>query len=201
MKIIVISPDALDLREIPAMEGLFAAGLERYHVRKPSWPLPETEAWLRALPVNWRPRLVLHQHHELVKILGLGGRHEKGESQRAAGPSRSCHDLASLRRYLRAFDQVLFGPVFSSITKPGYAPPADFPWKELTSILEGRGSQEKAEVLAIGGVTADRLERCHELGFEGAAVMGAVWGDPEPVQAYVRIIEAANKVGGTRNAA
>jgi thiamine-phosphate pyrophosphorylase len=201
MRIIVISPDALDLREIPVMEGLFAAGLERYHVRKPAWSLAETEAWLRALPVNWRPRIVLHQHHELVKMLGLAGRHEKGESQRASGTSRSCHDLVSLRRYLRAFDQVLFGPIFPSISKQGYGPAPDFPWNELTSVLKGRGSQEKADVLAIGGVTAEGLERCHELGFDGAAVLGALWESPDPVAAYGAVIEAASKLGGARHAA
>ncbi len=183
------------------MEGFFAAGLERYHLRRPSWSLEETEAWLRALPVVWRPRIVLHQHHELVKMLGLGGRHEKGDSQRASGASRSCHDLASLRRYLKAFEQVLFGPVFPSITKPGYAPAPDFPWKELTAILDGRSPQEAVDVLAIGGVTAERLQRCHDLGFEGAAVMGAVWGEPDPVRAYAALIDAASKVGGARHAA
>src|ERR1700677_4731468 len=103
MQIVVISPEDLDPREVPAMEGFFAAGLERYHVRKPAWSAPDLEAWLRALPVTWRPRLVLHQHHALVGALGLGGRHERGDSQRAAGPSRSCHDLPSLRRDMKAF--------------------------------------------------------------------------------------------------
>ena len=83
MRIVVISPDSADPREVPAMEGLFAAGLERYHVRKPSWTEPELEAWLRALPVAWRARIVIHQHHALAGVLGLGGRHEKGDSQRA----------------------------------------------------------------------------------------------------------------------
>jgi thiamine-phosphate pyrophosphorylase len=201
MRIVVISPESADAREVPAMEGLFAAGLERYHVRKPSWTEPELEGWLRALPVAWRPRIVLHQHHALATVLGLGGRHEKGDSQRAEGASRSCHDLASLRRYLRSFDQVIFGPIFPSLTKAGYGPAADFPWIELRAILRGRDDRGRARALAIGGVTADRLERCAELGFDGAAVMGAVWDAPDPVRAFAGILGASERLGATSHAA
>ncbi|HXN35559.1 MAG TPA: thiamine phosphate synthase [Opitutaceae bacterium] len=201
MQIAVISPESTDPRELPAMEGFLAAGLWRYHVRKPSWTERELEAWLRALPVAWRPRLVLHQHHALVATLGLGGRHEKGDSQRAEGESRSCHDLPRLRRYLRSFGQVLFGPVFPSLTKPGYGPAADFPWRELQRILKERDDRGSARVLAIGGVTAERLGRCGELGFDGAAVMGAVWNGPDPVRAFAGILGASEKLGATCHAA
>jgi thiamine-phosphate pyrophosphorylase len=201
MKIVVISPEAADTREVPAMEGFFASGLERYHVRKPSWTAAELEAWIRELPVGWRTRLVLHQHHPLVAVLGLGGCHEKGTSQRAQGMSRSCHDLAALPRYLGTFQQVMFGPVFPSISKAGYGPPADFPWTELKAILTGRSGKRSTCVLAIGGITADSLGRCHELGFDGAAVMGAVWNEPDPARAFEGILDAAGKVEAASHAA
>jgi thiamine-phosphate pyrophosphorylase len=201
MRIVVISPESADPREVPSMEGFFAAGLERYHVRKPAWSAAELEAWVRALPVTWRPRIVVHEHHGLARELGLGGSHEKGDSQRASGPSRSCHDLRALRRYLSSFGDVIFGPVFPSISKEGYAPSPSFPWPELSALLAGRPAQGSARVLAIGGVTAERLARCAELGFDGAAVMGAVWSAPDPVAALRKIMAAAEKVGATRDAA
>jgi thiamine-phosphate pyrophosphorylase len=201
MNIVVISPEAADTREVPAMEGFFAAGLERYHVRKPAWTAAELESWIRGLPVNWRTKLVLHQHHPLVAMLGLGACHEKGGSKRAQGMSRSCHDLTALARYLRTFQQVMFGPVFPSITKAGYGPPADFPWSELKAILAARGAKGYAQVLAIGGITADSLARCHELGFDGAAVMGAVWNEPDPALAFEGILDAAGKVEAASHAA
>jgi thiamine-phosphate pyrophosphorylase len=201
MKIVVISPEASDTREVPAMEGFFSAGLDRYHVRKPSWTAPELEAWIRGLPVHWRTKLVLHQHHPLVAVLGLGGCHEKGSSQRAQGMSRSCHDLAALPRYLGTFQQVMFGPIFPSITKAGYGPAADFPWLELKAILTGRSGKKSTRVLAIGGIAADSLGRCHELGFDGAAVMGAVWNEADPVQAFSGIVDAAAKVEAASHAA
>jgi len=58
-----------------------------------------------------------------------------------------------------------------------------------------------ARVLAIGGVTAERLGRCGELGFDGAAVMGAVWNGPDPVRAFAGILSASEKLGATCHAA
>jgi thiamine-phosphate pyrophosphorylase len=206
MRIVVISPESRDPREIPAMEGFFAAGLERYHVRKPSWTAADLEAWLLGLPAAWRPRIVLHEHHALVGKLGLGGRHEKdGKGDARPGAAgRSCHDLASLRRHLGTPGSILFGPVFPSLTKPGYGPAADFPWDPLGALLnETRppGGQRAALVLAIGGITAGRLGRCRELGFDGAAVLGAVWNEGDPARAFAAVREAAARLEGARDAA
>ena len=209
MDIVVISPEARDPREVPAMERFFAAGLERYHVRKPSWTAPELEEWLLGLPEGWRPSIILHEHHPLVEKLGLGGRHDKdtADAGSPAGASRSCHDIASLRRHLSAYDSILFGPVFPSLTKPGYGPAPGFPWYELWALFrqknraERTGSRRPARVLAIGGITAQRLSRCSEIGFDGAAVLGAVWNHPDPARAFAAIRDAAARLEGARHAA
>jgi thiamine-phosphate pyrophosphorylase len=209
MRIVVISPPSTDPREIPAMGGFFAAGLGRYHVRKPAWTERELEAWLGGLPAPWLPRLVLHGHPALVGRLGLGGRHDRdGAGPAAPGAvSRSCHGLPSLRRLLGTGGSVLFGPVFPSLSKPGYGPAPDFPWDELRAILtDGRraddpGSPGRARVLAIGGVTAGGLGRCRELGFDGAAVLGAVWNGPDPAAAFAAVRDAAAGLEGARHAA
>src|ERR1019366_6317677 len=149
------------------------AGLERYHVRKPSWTGRELEAWLLGLPASWRPLLVLHQHGELVAELGLGGWHDRdqGGGCPPGALSRSCHDILSLRRHMAGgYRQILFGPVFASLTKPGHAPGADFPWQELRALL-GAQRPGPCRVLAVDGITAERLGRCRDLGFDGAAVL------------------------------
>jgi len=203
MRIVVISPESRDPREAAAMEGLFAAGLEHYHVRKPSWTGGEIEAWLRGLPPAWRRRLILHAHPEIAAGLGLAGHHDRDrtDSPARAGFSRSCHDLASLRRHLPAYRAILFGPVFPSISKPGYGPAPGFPWRELRALLERRRHESGARVIAIGGVSAARLARCRDLGFDGAAVMGAVWNEPDPVGAYLGIRDAAARLEDARHAA
>jgi thiamine-phosphate pyrophosphorylase len=204
MQIVVISPESSDPREVSAMKGFFAAGLRRYHVRKPTWSARRLETWLRRLRAEWRPRLVLHQHHSLVEKLGLGGRHYPDDPSRQAGASCSCHDLRELRRRVTTCDQILFGPIFPSLSKPGYGPAADFPWGKLTALLRGRramGSGNGSRVLAIGGVTADRLARCDELGLDGAAVLGAVWNGPDPVRALREILDTATRLEVAHRAA
>jgi thiamine-phosphate pyrophosphorylase len=226
MKLVVISPEHDDPREIAVLGALFAAGLERYHVRKPHWPAAQLETWLRALPAEWRSRLVLHSHHELVEKFNLGGRHwrdEKGgatclpaealpvlprlgEVGAKAGPhaalsalrstrstfiSRSCHDLATLRAALGHYDSVFFGPVFPSISKPGHGPSNNFSSTELSLLLNSRTANERrTTVLALGGVTAERLPQVRALGFDGIAVLGAVWQADDPVAAFCEMITA-----------
>jgi thiamine-phosphate pyrophosphorylase len=202
MRLVVISPETADSREVPAMEGFFAAGLERYHVRKPAWTRNALEAWLGHLPAAWRPRIILHGHPALAAALGLGGAHE-ADGAAGGGPpafSRSCHDVPTLRRLLPAHGSLFFGPVFPSLSKPGYGPAPDFPWAELSAALAGR-SRGDARVLAIGGVTAAGLPRCRDLGFDGAAVLGAVWGEADPVAAYAALRGAAGRLEAERNAA
>jgi thiamine-phosphate pyrophosphorylase len=249
MKLVVISPEHDDPRESAVLGALFAAGLERYHVRKPHWPVTRLETWLRALPEDRRSRLVLHQHHELVATLGLGGRHWRDEKVGRVIPnpplqplhvqksrrvkdnapylpitSRSCHDLATLRTAFGHYDSVFLSPVFPSISKPGYkteitaqvergvtglrsfgeGAPArslndeDFnasgrrvPPNELYSLLNSRTPDERrTTVLALGGVTAGRLPQIRALGFDGVAVLGAVWQAEDPVAAFCELQDA-----------
>lgn len=198
MKLVVLSPEHDDPRETAVLGALFAAGLERYHVRKPHWPAEKLGAWLRALPAEWRPRLVLHSHHEFVAELGLGGRHWRDDGSAPSMPSagegltsRSCHDLVALRAVLGNYDSVFFGPVFPSFSKPGHGRRGDFSADKLSILLAQRTSVERrTAVLALGGVTAERLPRCRELGFDGVAVLGAVWQSINPVAAFSEIQDA-----------
>jgi thiamine-phosphate pyrophosphorylase len=220
MNLVLISPEGDDARETAMLGELFAAGLERYHVRKPGWSRDKLAAWLRALPGEWRARLVLHQHHDLVAELALGGAHWRqadlpagrstvdeaaGDVPSTASPftsvrsathppdgsairgitSRSCHDLAALRASLGHFDSVFFGPVFPSISKPGYVPHRNFPFSALSALLAVRGVFERrTRVLALGGVSAQNAPRALALGFDGVAVLGAVWQAADPLGAF-----------------
>ncbi|HEY1847593.1 MAG TPA: thiamine phosphate synthase [Opitutaceae bacterium] len=200
MQIVVISPDGEDPRETRVLGALIKAGLSRYHVRKPAWTREVLAAWIFSLPRPWRRNLVLHQHHELAVPLGLGGTHERDSGPVQGGLSRSCHEIAALESCLPLYNSILFGPVFASISKPGYGPSRKFPWVELTGVLRRR-SRSDARVLAVGGVTAEALPKCLELGFDGAAVLGAVWSEPDPAGAYARIRDEAARLEGERHAA
>jgi thiamine-phosphate pyrophosphorylase len=195
MKLVVISPESDDPRETAVLGGLLAAGLEHYHVRKPHWSRERLEAWLRELPDAWRSRLVLHQHHELVALLGLGGCHWRDDGTAPLMPARdgtiarrSCHDLAALRRAFGRYEGVLFGPVFPSLSKTGYKPPASFSPAEISVLLTQRNPDERrTSVFALGGITAENAPQALVLGFDGVAALGTIWQAADPVRAFCEL--------------
>lgn len=208
MNLVVISPEADDAREQAVLRELFAAGLERYHVRKPAASREQLAAWLRAVPAEFRPRLVLHHHHDLAAELGCGGIHfrdserstvsltvlaaheslQRGQADRATHLTRSCHDLPAVRAALGHFDSIFVSPIFPSLSKPGHAPRSDFPFAALAALLATRAPAERrTAVLALGGVTRERLPQVRAFGFDGAAVLGAVWRAADPVRAFAEM--------------
>ena len=81
--------------------------------------------------------------------------------------------------------------VFDSISKQGYA--AAFADRaELASCL----ATSRYPVLALGGVTPARLAEVAELGFAGAALLGGVWGAPDPVEAWLAARREAERLAG-----
>ena len=194
VKLLLISPEDHDEREPPALPRLFASGLAHYHVRKPSWDRARLAAFLRALPAEFHPRIILHTHHELADDFAVGGLHERERtgSARHALISRACHDLAALRAAFGQASRVLLSPVFPSISKPGHAPDSRLPRAAIALALAQRTpSERRTEVIALGGVNAARLEHCRALHFDGAAVLGAVWLQPDPVAAFTELLAHA----------
>jgi thiamine-phosphate pyrophosphorylase len=195
MKLVVISPEQDDPRETTVLGELFSAGLERYHVRRPAGSREQLARWLDALPPAWRSHLVLHQHHDLVAAFGLSGSHWRDDGAAPALPghdgrltSRSCHDLATARQALGRYDSVFLSPVFSSLSKPGHRPRGDLSHAQIAAWLAGRTvAERRTSVLALGGLTAETAPAALALGFDGVAVLGAIWQATDPVRAFVAL--------------
>lgn len=219
VKLLVISPEDHDERELPALSRLFAAGLAHYHLRKPAWERARLAAFLHSLPADFHPRIILHTHHDLAADFALGGLHFSDSATGRAGPlgpprmstmlqmqsgapsgralpailtSRACHDLDSLRAAFGRVSRVLLSPVFPSLSKPGHAPDARLPHATVALTLANRSPAERrTEVVALGGIDASRLAACRGLGFDAVAVLGAVWLRPDPVTAFNELLAHA----------
>jgi thiamine-phosphate pyrophosphorylase len=78
---------------------------------------------------------------------------------------------------------VFLSPVFPSISKPGYHPAIDS--KIIAARLSRRTHHErKTAVIALGGITLANVIRCAELGFDGVAILGALWHAAEPLAVF-----------------
>jgi thiamine-phosphate pyrophosphorylase len=79
---------------------------------------------------------------------------------------RSVHSLESaLRAESEGADYVIFGPVWASASHPGSAPAGIAALAEVAHAL-------RIPVLAIGGVTEQRIAECHAAGAAGYAAIG-----------------------------
>jgi thiamine-phosphate pyrophosphorylase len=231
MELVLISPEAdgSALAELAVLTEHCAAGLARYHVRKPGWSAGQLAAWIAAVPPQWRGRLVLHSHHELVEEYNLLGRHWPDaevsgwsalSSTRRAGsalePARfdrldlagewrrapadgdnalqlgdftscSCHRLEDLVARAGRFDSVFFGPVFVSPSKPDRPALSAAEVAAVSAYLKARSpAQRRTKVIALSGVTPERVAACRALGFDGVATMSGAGG----VEGWARWVES-----------
>jgi len=188
MKLIVITrPDIFD-GEASWIAALFRAGLPTLHLRKPEATIEAVRALLRSVPAEFHDRIVLHDSFSLTREFALRGVHLNGRNpeppeNHCGSVSRSCHDLDEVRRYKPSCDYVTLSPVFDSISKRGYASAFALPQLERAR-AEGVIDDK---VIALGGVTADRLPAVRRMGFGGAALLGAIWSAADPDTAARRL--------------
>lgn len=196
MKLIVISDTHLLEKEHDIINALFEAGVVRFHLRKP-YSNPETlENMIKQIQPAFLSRVVLHDHYHLAFRFGLGGIHlpEAGRIKISSMTwlemvqkaithhltlSTSMHDKEALKQTEPQFDYVFFSPVFSSISKPGYKPAIDMDVKAI---------RIKPEIIGLGGVNASSILQLKRMGYDGAAVLGAIWRNPE------KAVESFNKI-------
>ena len=194
MKLIVISPEASDPRELPVLADLFAAGLTDYHLRKPTWSRDQLAAFLSYVPGEFHRHLVLHSHHDLAEEFALRGAHY-GDADGPPSPflrSRAVHTLAKLRASLDSYDRLLLSPIFPSYSKPGHVPSAELTANDCAELRSLLAEPRHSEVIALGGIDATRIPLCRALGFDGVAVLGTVWQSPNPVAAFRALQRAAS---------
>ncbi len=173
--------------------ALFRAGLPTLHLRKPDASAEEVRRLLGDIPSEFHGRIVLHDQFALCGEFALRGVHLNGRNplppeNHAGAVSRSCHTLDEVRRYKPECSYVTLSPIFDSISKRGYS-------SAFTSAQMEKARDEGIiddKVIALGGITAERLPAVRRMGFGGAAVLGAIWDAPDKDTAAARIENILN---------
>lgn len=154
-------------------EALRSGRANRVHIRKPSSGEEELLRLLEAIPLELRPRLSLHDHHQLATPMDIGGVHVNSRNSAISNGfkgirSISLHDINQLRDLPEEYDYAFLSPIYPSISKPGYR--GRFNGEELRESL-----LTTDRIIALGGVTPDRSLELQEMGFAGYAMLGAAW--------------------------
>lgn len=189
MKLIAFTRPVFFAGEADILTSLLPA-TDACHLRKEaSAPEAAWRALLGALPGSLRHKVWLHGFYELAPEYGLEGVHLNrhvlagsrdaealiGQWQsRGLRVSVTCHYPGEVDRYRHLADRVLIAPVFDSLSKPGH----QAAWDPTSWSVPG-GS--RAEFVALGGVDTGHIPVLSRAGFDGVAVLGALWqaSDPE----------------------
>jgi thiamine-phosphate pyrophosphorylase len=203
MELIVIShPEAID-QEAKLINQLFAAGMKRFHFRKPFATPAELITLLGEIDSAYFNRVVLHQHYELAKQFQISRLHHPAKVRLSAeiaivernpsglsSLSTSIHNLTELQA-LNNYDYAFFSPVFDSISKPGYKGiiPENFSLERGGSITQ---------VIALGGINPANICQVRQMNFDGVAALGSVWAAGSPVENFLQLTTALNAKSNDR---
>ncbi len=123
--------------------------------------------------------LIVNDRIDLMMALNLDGVHLRSDSlppllvRQLIGPGRligvSTHSVEDVRRANQGgADYVVFGPIFETPSKRSFGPPLGLP------LLADVCCRSSIPVLAIGGITCERVRDVRRAGAHGVAVIGAL---------------------------
>ncbi len=138
---------------------------------------------------------LVHRRVDVAIALGADGVHlpsrgmDRRELRHLLLPSavigRSCHGRQQVQYCARnAWDFVTLGPLFASISKPGYGPNVEV--SEFSQIA----AAAELPIYALGGVVPDNARSCLDAGASGVAVVGGIIGASSPFEATAQYLEA-----------
>lgn len=176
MKLIILTPPDFFVEEDKIINSLFEEGLDLLHLRKPDSEPVYSERLLTLLPEEYHKQIVVHDHFYLKEEFNLKGIHLNSRNPKVPEGykghlSRSLHSLDELRNERKDYDYVFLSPIFDSISKSSYH--AAFDEATLKQAHE-EGLIDK-NVMALGGITIDNMNKIREYGFGGVVILGDLW--------------------------
>ena len=179
MELIVIAKPAIFKEESHLINQLFEAGLQVFHLRKENADEAIYRKIIEGILPEYHPQIALHHFHSLANDYNINRIHHTESFRKSrAGEnlpkntifSTSIHQLSDLDNILQ-YDYSFFGPIFNSLSKPGY----------LGVIPSGFRLQKKInqpKIIALGGIGLNQIEQVKEMNFNGIALLGTIWNNP-----------------------
>lgn len=175
--LVAITPESPSAKETDRICRLLDGGFDYVHIRKPSWTTDEVRRYLDSIPDRLYSLLTIHDFFEVAVEYGLGGIHLNGRRSTTTPGwtgrvSRSCHTLEEIQE-LTVEDYAFLSPIFDSISKAGYK--SGFSDMQLMQACATAPNR----LVALGGMTASRMQTVTNLGFCGCAFLGYLFSPDE----------------------
>jgi len=182
-----------DLVEVVA--ACLAAGLPAVEVREKDLPVTEVAALCRRIrALRPAPFLIVNDRVDVALAVGAHGVQRTHASLavdelRVVADKRvrvgaSVHSLEDARdAAARGADWLFFGPVYDTPSKRRYGAP------QCLAALERVASAVNIPVVAIGGITPDRVADVRRAGARGVAVISAILFADDPGAATKRFLD------------
>ena len=177
MKLILITPPEWVQHELETIHYFLEMEKGILHVRKPTWSEEELINYIDQLPDKYLNNVAIHSNSNIAVKYKLGGMHLRSVDLKTEIPdewkgrlSKSAHSFSEINQWENSYDYFFLSPVFDSISKSGYK--SSFNLEELGSFLQRK---RNCEVIGLGGIDSSNILQCMELGFDGIAVLGAIW--------------------------
>jgi len=191
--IILITPEKNHLHEEQILHALVRAYGITVHVRKPDFTEEEYKSYLRS-NAGILSHIVIHEHHNLAKEFFLKGIHLKEADRNSVTEiqkdvkiiSTSFHNIEDVQHNSHAFEYVFYSPLFKSISKENYG--TDINEDQLNSTITELKKHTNIPVIGLGGINEENIVWVKNSGFDGAALLGAVWEREDPVAAFGKVV-------------
>lgn len=189
--LLVISNPTPVANEASLINRLFDEGLPVLHLRKPESSLKEVALLLQEIDPEHYPKIALHQHHSIAENFGISRLHYTEAARKAVSGetlsqqraeyvvSTSVHSLADYQGLSEHFGYAFLSPVFNSISKPGH--------EAQNFSLKKSDKKIHTNLIALGGIDERNCCQAYEMGYDGIAVLGAVWNTEDTLNAFKAI--------------
>jgi thiamine-phosphate pyrophosphorylase len=188
---IVISNPTSITNEIQTINILFEEGLDLLHIRKPDFSEIEMAKFIHQIKMDFRGKLVLHSHHQLASDFGINRiQNPKRDiipdkvynsdwgNKNELFFSTSTHSIEEFNALSDVFNYAFLSPVFPSISKEKY--------KSETDLFEAikKRTNYNTKLIALGGITSDKIKTTLEFGFDDVALLGTIWNTNNPIENF-----------------
>jgi thiamine-phosphate pyrophosphorylase len=186
--LIVISSPTPVIKEASLINQLFDEGLPVFHLRKPESSSQELVLLLQEIDPAHYSKIALHSHHYLAKSFGINRLHYTEASRKQLTEidlseqktenilSTSVHSISDFKNLVTHFSYAFLSPVFDSISKPGYQAQKF----DLTEV----DKNSNTKLIALGGIDETNCNKAYEMGFDGIALLGAIWNSEDKMKTF-----------------